>query len=96
MNPFGLLVVAIGVILLVGGAKAHSKAKAQPSGKRTTVPQGNLPSSATSPYPHGVKGKYTAPPLPSTKTYGGSPGTFTTPMPPGGYTTKVPPSQTGG
>lgn len=27
MNPFGLLVAAIGVMLLIGGAKAHGKAK---------------------------------------------------------------------
>ena len=67
-------------------AKLSSHASAPPGIRGTKVPGSSLPS-GTSPSP-GVKGKYTAPPLPGTQVYGGSPGTFSTGMPPGGYTVK--------
>lgn len=53
------------------------------SGTRTRVPGSSLPS-GTNPTP-GIKGTYTAPPLPGTQVYGGGPGTFSTAIPPGGY-----------
>lgn len=62
MNPFGLLVVAIGVMLLIGGWKSHSVAKKQ-SSRGGGVP-GNVtrtaPLNPNTPYTSGMP-SYPAP-----------------------------------
>lgn len=86
MNPFGLLVIALGALVFyigLDGEKKTSAAKKQ-APVRTKVPGTSLPSGGP-PMP-AVKGKYTSPALPGFKVYGGQPGTIDTGIPPGGYT----------
>ncbi len=92
MNPFGLLVIALGALVFyigLDGEKKTSAAKKKAASVRTKVPGTSLPSGGP-PMP-AVKGKYTSPALPGFQVYGGEPGTINTGIPPAGYTVVGPP-----